>query len=638
MAVAKMTMVTLSGPKNMVDTAIRRCVINKEIHPVSAVSAMSHLSRLTPFDTANPCAKALSEAYEIFEHLEISPRYNGFEDKGYGEDDTLAYFGALSSRIRELDERLRKNLVITEDNDRISTDLLHIQGVDEQLRNMLDMKYLKFRFGRIHKEDFEDCLARMRERGDVFFINTGAEKEWIYGIYVVLPGAADTVDTIFASMEFERIRIAENTDVIGTAGDTILLLEEHTRAAKEELAQIRSELDGLRRDCDELLSRYSYLRFLSEAYDLRSFAGCRHNTFFITGWVPKKLASSYAEECESIPGFVCLLTDAREWGGGMEPPVKMGTSILTRVFTPFLEMYGLPLYKEADPSLFLAVTYTLLFGIMFGDVGQGVVLSLIGLLMWKKRNMWLGRVLAVVGISSTAFGFVYGSVFGFEDLLPGFKVLEDGNAMTMLVISIALGVALQLICMLLNTANGIRQRDLGKIFFSPNGLPGIAIYAGIGSGVVAMFLLDINLFSPVYIILLVVVPLLAIMAAEPLTKLIERRPDWKPKSIGGFFVEGFFELFETVLSFISNTISFLRVGAFAISHAGMMLVVMQMSGDGSSIPVLIIGNLIVMFIEAALVCIQVMRLEFYEMFGRFYGGGGKRFSPRTVEYSKPGTH
>ena len=101
-----------------------------------------------------------------------------------------------------------------------------------------------------------------------------------------------------------------------------------------------------------------------------------------------------------------------------------------------------------------------------------------------------------------------------------------------------------------------------------------------------------------------------------------------PNGFGAFFVEGFFELFEVVLSFITNTMSFLRVGGFVLSHAGMMLVVYtlaEMVGGFGEIIVLILGNVFVMCLEGLIVGIQVLRLEFYEMFSRYYEGNGIPF-------------
>ena len=107
-------------------------------------------------------------------------------------------------------------------------------------------------------------------------------------------------------------------------------------------------------------------------------------------------------------------------------------------------------------------------------------------------------------------------------------------------------------------------------------------------------------------------------------------------TIGGFIVENFFEMFEFLLSYISNTMSFLRVGGFVLSHAGMMLVVMTLMDMVSATAqpfVLVIGNVFVMAMEGMIVAIQIIRLEFYEIFSRFSESDGVPFEPVTVSFS-----
>ncbi len=104
-----------------------------------------------------------------------------------------------------------------------------------------------------------------------------------------------------------------------------------------------------------------------------------------------------------------------------------------------------------------------------------------------------------------------------------------------------------------------------------------------------------------------------------------------------YIVEGFFDLFEAAISYMSNTMSFLRLGAFAISHAGMMMVVSMLTQNAraaGTVIGMVLGNILVAALEAALSSIQIIRLEFYEIFGRFYVGGGREFSPVTVKYSR----
>ena len=126
------------------------------------------------------------------------------------------------------------------------------------------------------------------------------------------------------------------------------------------------------------------------------------------------------------------------------------------------------------------------------------------------------------------------------------------------------------------------------------------------------------------------IPVILFLLKEPLGQLVEGK---KPKAEGGvgiFLVQGFFELFETMLSFFSNTISFVRIGAFAVSHAAMMEVVLMLSGASAGSTnwiIFVIGNIIVCGLEGLVVGIQVLRLEYYEMFSRFYKGTGREFKP-----------
>ena len=102
---------------------------------------------------------------------------------------------------------------------------------------------------------------------------------------------------------------------------------------------------------------------------------------------------------------------------------------------------------------------------------------------------------------------------------------------------------------------------------------------------------------------------------------------------------GLFELFETLLSYLTNTLSFMRIGAYAITHVGLMLVVHMLAGLAGGVGgpvgilILVAGNAFVMGFEGLLVGIQVLRLEFYELFGRFYDDGGIPFAPRKIDYT-----
>ncbi len=633
MSVEAMTMVTLSGPEKMVDTAVQSLVVDREFHPENAIKILQGVKELVPFDAVNPYSDLLAKSKEIAKTLGLELDYRDFTKFEQALGDATDYLNNLSSKVSAIKAEREEKTLLIKNNEVVGEQLSHFSTFNVELHDLFTMKYLKFHFGRLPIESFKDCLKVIDERPDVYFLTSGRDDRWAYGAYFALPEAYGKIEAIFLSMGFERIRI----DVQGSDGDTanevVKRLEKEKTDATERIKALDEELSTIKQtESEKLLLCYSWLKYESDSFDILTYAGRRHGKFYIIGWIPKSISEKYAEECEAFSGFACFLTDPKEIRTN-PPPVKFKKGFLSDIYLPYLEMYGLPAYGEMDPRLFLALTYTFIFGIMFGDIGQGFTLVVLGLLIWKYKRAWLGRIIALCGTSAMVFGCIYGSVFGNEELLPwGFKVLEGGNTMKILIVAVALGVVLLIICMVMNIINGIRQKDVRKVVFSPNGIAGFVLYVGVAAGAVFKAVFGKNIITTPYIILVVCVPLFMILAATPLTKLIKGEKDWLPESIVMFFVEGFFELFETILSYVSNTISFLRIGAFAISHAGMMMVVFLLSGDGHSIGGIIFGNIFVTGLEAMLVCIQVLRLEYYEMFGRFYEGGGVKFSPKIINY------
>jgi V/A-type H+-transporting ATPase subunit I len=293
-----------------------------------------------------------------------------------------------------------------------------------------------------------------------------------------------------------------------------------------------------------------------------------------------------------------------------------------------------------DPTPIVAITYSLLFGIMFGDLGQGLVLIFLSFLLFKFKGMKLGEVGMRIGVSSAIFGFLYGSFFGNEEILiPIFKnvfglmdkpihVMDSNFTMTLLIATVGLGSIFIVTAMILNIITSIKRKHYAEAFFSHNGVAGLTFYGFVLVTIVLMFTSGYSLLNPLFIVPFAILPIVIIMFKEPLERLMHGHKMF-PDGIGGFLTEAFFEAFEVVLSYITNTMSFLRVGGFVLSHAGMMLVVYTLlemqSGVFGQVLVLVLGNLFVMGLEGLIVGIQVLRLEFYEMFSRYFEGNGIPF-------------
>ncbi len=628
MSVQKMKFVTLTGPVDQFDEVVRRCVIDREFHPENVLQARRG-GRLQPMTAGNPAAPLLRQADSLLARLGLEPRLTDFP-----QDQTLdaakTELDQLESRLDELEQRMGTLRQEAADSRSSVQELEKLSGLSVDLDLLRDLRHITFRFGHMPLDSYIAFHEVLEQRDDCFFFVTQVEGDVVYGCYFTPRQKEEAVDDLFASMHFVTVPLSDQLD--GTASEAIDTLTHQAEDDEIVAARLEEEEKTIARELGQrLLSLRAWLCREDQVLDMRRCGARTRETFYIMGWVPKKELPSFLEAVEDFGGLECKADEADDTE--LVPPTKLKNGILGRIFEPFLRMYGLPNYREFDPSAFMAVTYCLFFGIMFGDVGQGALLILFGwLFMWKAKKMWLGRIVACCGVGSVVFGFVYGSVFGFEDWLPGFKILHGTNVLYLLIASLALGVVMIGWVMVLNISNGIRQKDYGKVLFGPNGVAGMVFYLGLIAAAVLALLGVVNLFRAAYVLPVLVLPLVVIMLQEPLGHLVSGHKSDHKEPIGGMLVGGFFELFEALLSFLTNTLSFLRVAAYAITHVALMLVVHALAGSGN-IVVLVLGNLFVMALEAVMVCIQVLRLEFYELFGRFYQDSGREYTPKIIDYT-----
>ena len=634
MSVVPMKMLTVAGPTESLDDVICTCLINEQFHPVEASGIAGKNAHLAPISWTNPWQELLTMVQKLLEDMGLTYAFRDFRAAGLSLETAKEQLQALTeaqSHYAGTQAQLEKQM---EENTHEVQDLQKFAALPSDLTDIYHLDYVRFRFGRMLREAFDSLNVKMGEKDEIILYPTQMGQDYVYLVYVTPKSVAAKSDRFMDSLGFERMRLTDH--VSGTPEDSAKMLEADTQRCRQQLQDTQAEYARWRQENSEVvLVLYSYLRFMYAAGEIKKYAAATEDgSFLLCGWIPAKELEGIRQRAGQFPD-VMLAEDAPSAVKGETPPVKLKNNFWARLFQPFTEMYGLPAYNEFDPTFLMAITYSILFGIMYGDVGQGLVLIALGVFLYKVKGLWLGGILGSVGVFSTIFGFVFGSFFGYEHLIPGFHVLDSGaNATKLLVVSAALGAVTIVGMMVINIINGIRQKDIKKIFFTNNSLAGIIFYLAVVIGAVVMLTTGVKVFTPLYIIVFILLPILVMFCQEPLGKLAEHRKDWKPESIGGFIAENFFEMFEVILSYVTNTVSFLRVGAYAICHAGMMLVVYTLAGDPASPVVLVIGNILVMGIEGLMVCIQVLRLEFYEMFGRFYQSGSREFTPAVIDYTK----
>ncbi|MFT4007380.1 MAG: V-type ATPase 116kDa subunit family protein [Lacrimispora sp.] len=636
--IEKMKFLSITGPKEDIDRVIDTYLSKYEIHLENALSELKTVKDLRPYIETNPYRDTYQRALELEELLPSGNRAGSKERVTIEQAaKTVTEIGKEVEALTEKEKAiLEKRKALRESLDRI----LPFTGLNYDLSSILNFKYIRFRFGRISQEQYKKFESYVYDTIDTVLYKCKEDDQYVWLVYFVPETISNRIDAIYSSMHFERFFLPD--EYHGTPSDAARTLEDQLRAVQIDLNQVRKQMSlVLESRQEELLASVDRLETFSTNFNVRKLAACTKqniNTFYILcGWMSDKEATAFQKEIADDEKTFCIVEDDRS-NITSSPPTKLRNPRLFKPFEMFIKMYGLPAYNEIDPTVLIGVTYSFLFGFMFGDVGQGLCLLLGGFLLYRLKKANLAAIISCCGIFSTIFGFLFGSIFGFEDVIKAvwLRPLEHmtslpfiGKLNTVFIVAISIGMGIILLTMVLNIINSIRSHDPERIFFDTNGMAGLVFYAGFVLTIV-LYMTEHPVPAAAVLIILFVIPLLLMFFKEPLTNLVTKKARVMPEGKGMFVVQGFFELFEVLLSYFSNTLSFVRVGAFAVSHAAMMEVVLMLSGVEAGNPnwvVVVLGNLFVCGMEGLIVGIQVLRLEYYELFSRFYRGTGRAFKP-----------
>ncbi len=667
MAIEQLTLISVAGPVRKVNKTLIKCCESGYFHinPPPNISG-SHLEAKSLKDKGL-YERMIKRCRSIADTLGITLDENASYDsvEFNVSVDFKKYLDGIDEKYNAMLDKKAELTSSIKSHHAIYTNLCQFADFNASFEDIFACQYVKIRFGRIPTGNMRK-LDFYKDRPFCFF-PFKTEQEYTWCLYLAPKSKKSETDYLFTSLDFERVILPDYLN--GSSSEASERLLSTISEEGEQLEELEQKLKQAAKDeAARLSSVYAKLIAIDNSYELRGNVLVVENRFHFSGYIPsdkeKEFRAAMPEEVEFTT--VAAKDDA-------EAPVKLKNNWLVRPFEMFVKMYGLPAAGGIDPTPIVAVTYILLYGIMFADLGQGLLIFLLGLLLTKFTKIKLAPIMTRIGLSSAVFGTLYGSVFGNEELITPFfkfpKVYtllgynsppEDIFAVSsmLLIAAILIGVTLVLVSMVLNMIVCLRAKDMENGLFGSSGLLGFIFYAALIVGVGGNFI-GLDLLHVWYVLPLIVLPLVLMFFKEPLleaagakreektgkgnidTGLKKRfasifagQQDKKKKSVGNFIIEGIIELFETCLTYLTNTMSFLRIGGFILSHAGLMLVVnvlaeMNAGGVGYYI-VLVIGNLFVTGIEGFLVGIQVLRLEFYELFSRFFRGGGKPFNPVDV--------
>ena len=648
MSVRPVKAISIIGLMPELHKVIQFCGESRVFQPDDAMSFYSNTRNFVPLNEKNPYSAPLQSLRSAADMAGFELNFTGLKDFDAEADEVVEYVEFLIQKIEKMVNNRLRCKQERESCMRKIEQVGHFTGNGLDFTEINKCKYIVPTFGRLPKESM-DKISRLDNPYVLFFPCTNDETHY-WGAYFAPIEKCHEVDRIFSSVYFERMDVP---DISGTPEECIETLKKQLSGLEAESESLEKKIsDFWNKEKDKCMKYYTKLEELYTFHAIRRYVYKYHKSFILTGWIPADKEKYFTENLDKISSVEYSISDGKEELKN-SPPVILKNPPFIRLYEFYVNMYGLPNYNEVDPTAIVALTYTLFFGIMFGDMGQGFVVALVGFLMWKLKKMEIGRILVPCGISGMIFGFLYGSVFGFEHVLDPVhhalfgtegKLMEVMESQTINMIiygSVALGIVTIMISMILNLISSLKRRDYENAFFGPNSISGFVFYASLVGGLICTMFLGIPIMNPIYITGLIIIPLILMFMREPLGRLCSGKKKWQPEKWGEYCTQSFFGLFEMCLSYVTNTMSFLRVGAYILVHAGMMMVVFTLAemvgGAVGYTIVVIIGNGVVMALEALLVAIQVLRLDYYEIFSRFYIGEGRQFNPiraRRTENNK----
>lgn len=598
MAIVPMKFVSACTDREHLDEMLMKTRTCGLLHPVSASEIVTEDNGGQLLNEDNPYSGYRQTIRNLAHSIGCEIKENAAPSKAYTKEEIEAFIAEITDKFGINSDS--SEVLLTPDDEAALKELSKCG-----FERIHACRYLNFGFGRLPADSF----PKLSMYGQENFVHhrCHATDQYIWMVYVTSDSYAQKVRKIFQDLYFEPIEIP--------AVDVHRLMEEYRERINDVYAYCEQE--------DGVCSMYPDVAVLDSKMIVSGFIQADQQQKFQNVFTGMPVDFRFKEPSE-MPQCKC--------------PTVLRNNWFARPFELFVEMYSLPQYGDFDPTFFMALTYCLLFGIMFGDMGQGLALMVIGFAFEKKGKLF--GVIGRVGITSTIFGFLFGSLFGYEDALNPihqklfhvreklFDVMANSNTMFLLISAIAIGAVLIMITQMINIANNAKKKKYGEVLFSQNGVAGLVFYGSIMFAIVYSQLNGVNIAkNPLYIIICFVLPVICFVMKEPFTNAVEHKAMKPKEGWGGYVTQSIFEMIEILLSFVTNSMSYLRVGGFVLSHAGMMLVVMtlvKMTGNAGPV-VLIIGNAFVMILEGLIVGIQTLRLEYYEMFSRYYTGGGVRF-------------
>jgi V/A-type H+-transporting ATPase subunit I len=513
-------------------------------------------------------------------------------------------------------------------------------GID--VNRLSRLRFTTLRLGLIRPEDLIS-LAAVLAPAPFAVVPLGQDEGRVLAAVAVPAAIHDRLESGLRVVPFEQLPLAADVFAGGAtaAQQAVSDAEAVERDTVNELSALQSSMQPVLID---LARRVELGVLLLQAQTYFAASG---RYVVISGWIPEANAEAMTRAIVASTSGRAVVEVERPQDmpealvSALGVPILLRNPLLLRPFQRLVQLYAVPSYLEIQPTAFFAISFLLMFGFMFGDVGHGLVLFSAGYCLFRYLPRFLdyGILLMECGTASMAFGVLYGSFFGIEGFLPVVWMEPLGNLPQFMALAVGFGVLLVSLGLVINIVNSWRAGERAGALLGPRGLFGAFLY-WVMIALVARAVVPAHVMLPTPLLLgMLVVPVILLVLRRPVVRLIDRGrpsrivPPGSPRWLTA--LEGSVELVDALFSYFANTISFVRMAAFAAVHAGVLLAMFALAdtlahfrfGGPLGIGALVAGNIVMIFLEGLTVSVQVLRLEYYEFFGKFFRGGGEPYRP-----------
>ena len=404
LAIERMKFLSMTGKEENLDFIIANDLIGSGFQPENALKVLEKGWKLTYFSYDSRIKEYIKKAENLLKKLDIH-----YEEKPV---ELTQNFDALKQCIETSESKINNVYLEIEEKEKeieeLNTSILpieHLKNFPETLENLYNLRYMSFRFGVFSLENYDE-LCKELEHIDAILLELDKTEDEVWVVYFTPKALSEKVDSYFKVMKFKRIWLPE--DFKGMPSEVITQVKTYIKENQTQIENQKIKLSEMRETIGrELINALLQLQLLEKINKVKKYmAHDNKGSFYIVGWIPYHNLEALTTKLKNHQ--VEYIVKSHDEVASI-PPTKLKNNKIIKPFESIVKMYGTPNYTEMDPTFFVAITAFLMFGFMFGDVGQGLLIALIGLILIKKKKS-LGPIFTAAGISAILFGFLYGSV------------------------------------------------------------------------------------------------------------------------------------------------------------------------------------------------------------------------------------